>query len=573
MATILSSPAVTPPRQVTTFRETMLPPVRLVPLAIGLVFWWAALVPSQLPRSALLQGAMGAVCFCVGYGVGALVTGSYDALLRVARRPNPFARLYSRTFTVVRWLAVLAAFGGAFLWVHWQNDQAPLVGNAADHGPLDVVVIIVVAAVVTAIVLGISRLLGYAVAAVGRRLPGGLTPFASRAVSIAIVALVSYAVVRVVLSVGFMGWANDQFGEVDETGPPGVSAPSSTTVSGGPGSLVPWSTLGAEGRSFTASSTSVADLQSFEPASTPREPVRVYVGLDSAPTSQARADLAVRELERTGAFQRKVLVVATVTGTGWVDPVTAAGVEYLHDGDTAIVAQQYSFLPSWISFITDRAKAAEAGRVLFDTVQAKWATLPADSRPTLIAYGLSLGSFGSEAAFGKATFEQSLTAATTKADAVLWMGPTNDNAVWQQLIAARNPGSPVWHPVYGDGVTVRLAAQVSDLPATGPKAKALWVQHPSDPVGWWGWDVLWSKPGWMTQPTGPDVPRDPTFFPFVTWLQQTVDLMNGFNAQPGHGHNYDPNVAGAWVTVTSPDGWTDADSARLTARLLTIADE
>ena len=71
---------------------------------------------------------------------------------------------------------------------------------------------------------------------------------------------------------------------------------------------------------------------------------------------------AVQELERTGAFDREVLAVVTVTGTGWVDPTAARSLEYEHHGDTAIVAQQYSYLPSWISFLVDADKAAEPVR-------------------------------------------------------------------------------------------------------------------------------------------------------------------------------------------------------------------
>ena len=47
-----------------------------------------------------------------------------------------------------------------------------------------------------------------------------------------------------------------------------------------------------------------------------------------------RAATAVRELERTGGFERKVLVVATTTGAGWLEPQAVDSVEYLQSGDT-----------------------------------------------------------------------------------------------------------------------------------------------------------------------------------------------------------------------------------------------
>ena len=56
----------------------------------------------------------------------------------------------------------------------------------------------------------------------------------------------------------------------------------------------------------------------------------------------------MRELERTGGFDRAVLAVIATTGTGWVNPAVPAALEYLYAGDTAVVAMQYSYLPSWI---------------------------------------------------------------------------------------------------------------------------------------------------------------------------------------------------------------------------------
>ena len=133
-------------------------------------------------------------------------------------------------------------------------------------------------------------------------------------------------------------------------------------------------------------------LKSFAgPTADVKEPIRVYTGLRSAPTPDARAALAVQELERTGAFDREVLAVVTVTGTGWVDPDAARSLEYEHAGNTAIVAQQYSYLPSWISFLVDADKAAATGEALNNAVYQRWSQLPADHRPKLIVFGLSLG--------------------------------------------------------------------------------------------------------------------------------------------------------------------------------------
>ena len=202
----------------------------------------------------------------------------------------------------------------------------------------------------------------------------------------------------------FVDWANSTYSTFDDETPPDIVQPTSPLRSGSPESLVPWDTLGYEGRNFAGGGPTVDQLQEFAGAGTPvKEPIRVYAGLKSADGQEAQAQLAVDELERTGAFDRSVLAVVTVTGTGWVDPVAAASLEYMHHGDTAIVGTQYSYLPSWISFLVDLDKAEENGRVLVDAVTERWSELPEATRPELLIYGISLGSYGSEHAYNGPT--------------------------------------------------------------------------------------------------------------------------------------------------------------------------
>ena len=52
-------------------------------------------------------------------------------------------------------------------------------------------------------------------------------------------------------------------------------------------------------------------------------------GLDSAPTAQERVDLALAEMERTGAFDRSLLVLVSPTGLGYVNYVAMAAAQYL----------------------------------------------------------------------------------------------------------------------------------------------------------------------------------------------------------------------------------------------------
>ena len=334
--------------------------------------------------------------------------------------------------------------------------------------------------------------------------------------------------------------------------------------SGSSASLVSWQSLGLQGRSFVARGPSPEQLRAFN-GRRPMEPIRVYVGLDSAPTASARAELAVKELDRTGAFARKLLVVMGATGTGWIEPQSADPPEYMYNGDTAEVTIQYSFLPSWISFITDKAKATDAGRSLFDAVYAAWKVLPATNRPRLIAYGLSLGSFAGQAPFtGAADFR-------ARTDGAYFAGTPNDSQPWRTLEDTRDAGSPEWQPRYENGRTIHWAAEPKDLAtatSTWASPRVLYAQHGSDPVVWWSPSLVLNKPGWLSEPRAPDVSPDTRWFPLITFLQVTVDQFLGTSVANGHGHNYGNMTVYAWSAIAAPAGWT----AEKTQQLQTTVD-
>jgi uncharacterized membrane protein len=125
----------------------------------------------------------------------------------------------------------------------------------------------------------------------------------------------------------------------------GAVEPSLASRSGGPGSLIPWESLGREGRAFVGTGPPADENAEFTGAAA-HEPVRAYAGLDSAPTTEQRARLAVDDLARAGGLQRGLLVVVTTTGSGWVHPGSMDSVEHLAGGDSATIAMQSSYLPS-----------------------------------------------------------------------------------------------------------------------------------------------------------------------------------------------------------------------------------
>jgi uncharacterized membrane protein len=114
--------------------------------------------------------------------------------------------------------------------------------------------------------------------------------------------------------------------------------------------------LGRQGRIFVSNGSTPARLQEFNGAGAV-EPIRVYAGKASADTSRQRAELAALELERTGGLRRKLIAVATTTGTGWINEAMVQALEYMYNGDTAAVSMQYSFLPSGLSFLVDKENA------------------------------------------------------------------------------------------------------------------------------------------------------------------------------------------------------------------------
>ena len=151
----------------------------------------------------------------------------------------------------------------------------------------------------------------------------------------------------------------------------------------GPGRWSAGTRLGYQGRNFAGKGPTAAEIGAFTGTTAP-EPIRAYAGIASAENVEDRATLAVDDLERAGGFDRAYLLVAGTTGTGWVDPAAMTSFEYETGGDSAAVAIQYSYLPSWASFLVDQDKAREAGRALFDAVYQKWSALPADQRPEAV---------------------------------------------------------------------------------------------------------------------------------------------------------------------------------------------
>ncbi|HEX2158547.1 MAG TPA: alpha/beta-hydrolase family protein [Actinomycetes bacterium] len=550
-------------------RGWLLVPPTFAGTAVALLFWWWSLDPSLLPRSWSAQGVVSGLSAAIGYLLGTLAGYVLEAVLRRLGR-TPARRARRRAWLALGVAGAVVVVAGLALWPGWQNQQRDLV-DMEHLSPAVLAPMAAVTLVLFGLLLLAGRLVGHGIALLDRVLSRRLPRLLAHAVTAAVFVVAAVLITRDVAVDGFLGWANRSFGQVDTTTAPSVVAPATPTASGSPASLVPWATLGEYGRSFVAGATTPAELRAFHGSSAPVvQPIRVYAGLRSAGSADERAALAVRELERTGAFQREVLGVVTTTGTGWVDPNAASALEYLHRGDTALVGLQYSYLPSWISFLVDREEVAAAGTALYRHVHRRWSQLPDAGRPRLVIFGESLGSYGAEAAFRGGDAATSLANLVAGSDGALFTGPTASNHIWDQFTDDREPGSPVWRPVYDGGTKVRFANRPADLERPDERwrhPRVLYVHHPSDPVGNATLEALWERPEWTDRPQGYDVPARAGWYPIVTGLQEVADLIAGFSAPSGYGHDYGVDFPTGWAAVVPPAKWTAADTARLQRHL------
>ncbi|WP_125079818.1 alpha/beta hydrolase [Mycobacterium sp. P7213] len=538
-------------------------------VAFGALFFCLSLTPSLLPRDWVFQGLIGGINAAFGYGLGVLIGATVERfLLRGASwwppsRPVLFA--LKATVVVTAPAACVVMLIPAAGWQRQVSDLLGIEGPATLGYLCTLGVAIGVAAALVAtvrVLIDASRLLARALI---RR--WHLHSEVAMFIGSAIVVVLLTTLINGVLIRGFFAGASAVFQPEDSATVPGTIQPLQPERSGSPESLAPWATLGSQGRSFVAGGAHAAELTRLNgrPA---REPIRVYAGLHSAGDDQARMQLLLDELDRTRAFDRQVLVVVPTTGTGWVDPAAADALEMLYNGNTAIVAVQYSYLPSWISFLADQRKSMDSGRLLVRTIAERWRGLPVEHRPKLVLYGESLGSMA-----GQAAFDWLPDIAEMGYEAVLWVGPPQASPLWHALLVRRDPGSTAVLPRYDNGRTVRFSqgtvpaeiARIAAPPWHG--TRVLFLQHASDPVVWWSPDLLFARPDWLTEAPGPDRTVSMRWYPVVTFWQVSADLFHGEKMPAGHGHNYADTILDALVAVLPPDGWTPADTERTRAAL------
>lgn len=523
----------------------------LVPLALvaGALAFTTALTPSLIPRTGALQGLLAGAAFVAVYAIIVALGGVLHWLGMPRWRP-------SWLYWAGRAVSAAIIIYGLTRVTDWQN----VVNDAAGMPPVETARPFIIAGVALAVVaplLALGRLMQAIVVAAANRLARFLPARLALAGALALTATLFWTVGNGVLGGAVLRTLDSAAQQVDALILADMPPPTDPAVSGSTTSFLDWENLGAAGRSrVTAfpSRAQIADIAGDTPARPAQTPVRVYVGLNAAETPEDRAALALAELLRADAFSREIMVIATPTGTGFVHPSSLSSLEFLWRGDVASVSVQYSYLASWLALLVDPGYGAETARAVFRTIHDYWRRLPEDERPRLYLHGLSLGSRNSELS---ADVWNILAAPY---DGAFWVGPTFTNPLWQQFTARRNPGSPAWRPVVGQGSLVRFATQEGmaehgDSP-WGP-VRILYLQYPSDAITFFSPDSLWRQPEWL-HPRAPDVSPAFRWVPVVTFLQLFADLVAAFRTPVGVGHAYAArHYIDGWMALTEPEGWDD----------------
>lgn len=321
-----------------------------------------------------------------------------------------------------------------------------------------------------------------------------------------------------------------------------LEKPTSRYVSGSQASLVSWRSLSVQGRRYVSSAVEINDLKDVMSSRTAKEPIRVFVGLDSAPTERERVELALAELERTGAFQRKTIMLISPTGTGYVNYVAVESAEYMSLGDIASVALQYSKRPSPMSL--DRVPEGRGQfRMLLKGISRRIEKLPKSKRPQLVVFGESLGAWTSQDSFIDQGTDGLRYAGVDKA---LWIGSPYGSK-WKSQVLYQHDRPDVEPELVG---TYDNISDLRALPrAAQKKLRYVMITHNNDAVALFGASLLYQKPDWLTDPAKrpPTVSKSQYYTSPGTFMLTLVDMKNSMNVIPGkfeaNGHDYRADLA------------------------------
>jgi uncharacterized membrane protein len=330
-------------------------------------------------------------------------------------------------------------------------------------------------------------------------------------------------------------------------------APQGVNVTGGEYSLVPYNTLGLQGRRLVSVATTAAAIDEVmcEPAR--KDPVRVFVGVNSAESMDEQVELAIQELRRAGGFDRSAIIAASPAGTGYVNYITVEAAELMARGDVATVAIQYGSLPSMMSM----NKVADAS-VLYSKLVARLRTEidELDRGIRLYAYGESLG-----AQTGQNGIEMIWNGTDLPIDGALWVGTPSGTGLFEQLTTDFSI------PVFDR--PGQLHKYIESGEAVPP---AVFLNHDNDPVASFAPSTFFTMPAWIAEvDRGRGVNQYQRWLPGIAFWQGLIDTKNAATVVPGEfkstGHDYRADLA-SFIRVAYGFGdVTDEQMTRIEDRL------
>ena len=194
-------------------------------------------------------------------------------------------------------------------------------------------------------------------------------------------------------------------------------------------------------------------------------------------------------MERTGAFDRSLLVLVSPTGLGYVNYVAMAAAQYLSRGDVASVTMQYSSRPSPLS-LGRVGRAREQNRLLWLRILERLRRREGP-RPRVVLFGESLGAHTSQDVF------------------LHWgtlglRGPGHrpgavDRHPVRQRVDARGhrPGPPRRRPARASPSSTTSTSCSRSTQERGTRPPYVLLSHDNDGVTRFGPDLLTTAPAWL----------------------------------------------------------------------------
>ncbi len=327
----------------------------------------------------------------------------------------------------------------------------------------------------------------------------------------------------------------------DKVEPGYAIPPTAPEVSGSPDSVSTFEELGLQGRRYVIDVVTPELIGEIMGEKAKAHPIRAFIGFNTEPLySTGRAELALEELDRTGAFDRSYLLLISPTGTGWVDHTVIEAAELITRGDIATCCIQYARSPSFLAVQQVPLGRAQF-RLLLWGIRERLRERPPEKRPKVLVFGESLGAWSSS----DVVMHQGISGFDHYGiDRALWFG-LPWLAKWSRSGMIRQTSETV--PEGTVGVFDRHEQYEELTDEQRDRLRAVVLSHDNDPIALFGPDMLMRKPEWVDTDGLRGVADAIEWVPIVTFCQTAIDAANAMVTVPGDfqsfGHDYRADTA------------------------------